>query len=219
METSSIPVRFLLIKRRLLYFWNILAKSDDELVKKVLNAQKAFPVKNDWIHQVRNDLELCEIELSDDEISNLKKVTFKKFVEEKIQQLSFSYLVSLKDKHSKSEHLKPSTDMQHYLKNVNLTIEEKKLLFRLRNRLIDVKMNYKNKYRGILDCRLCGAPEESQPHLVVCSQILSDKNIKSTLQNYTYSDTFSSNEHVQIHMIKAWKQIMNIWKINLKNAA
>ena len=216
LETAAIPVRFLLVKRRLLYYWSVLAKSDNELVKKVYNAQKAFPVKNDWIHLIKEDLDICEIELSENEISKMKQITFKKLVNEKIQELSISYLISLKNKHSKSENLSASYDMQPYLKNTNLSIEEKKIMFRIRNRLIDVKMNFKKKYNDMVECRLCGAHEESQSHLVECSKILADTNIKVSLQNYTYSDIFSTHEPTQTHMVKTWKQIMNKWKIEIK---
>ena len=149
------------MKRRLLYFWSVLAKSDNELVKKIYNAQKAFPVKNDWIYLIKEDLDICEIELSENEISNMKQAAFKKLVNEKIRELSIAYLISLKNKHSKSENLRASYDMQPYLKNRNLSIEEKKIMFRIKNRLIDVKMNFKKKYNDMVECRLCGAPEES----------------------------------------------------------
>ena len=84
-ETSSVPVRFLLISRRLLYYWNILQKDEEELVKKVFNAQKSFPVRNDWIHQIQNNLETCGIEECEEEISKMKKSKFKKLVDEKVQ--------------------------------------------------------------------------------------------------------------------------------------
>ena len=213
LESAAIPIRFLLIQRRLMYYWAILARPDNDLVKRVFNAQKSFPVKNDWIGQVKDDLQICGIELSESEIANMKKISFKKLVNEKVQHLSSSFLISLKNKHSKSENLKISEFMQPYLKNDNLSIEEKKLMFRIKNRLIDVKVNFKKKYNNSLECRLCGATEESQQHLVICPEILADSNIKQALQNHKYSDIFSNHEPTQTHMIKTWKLIMNTWKI------
>jgi hypothetical protein len=169
-ETSSIPVRFLLVSRRLLFYWTILQKDDDELVKKVFNAQKTFPVRNDWVCQIQSDLETCGIDQTEEELSKMKKGSFKKLVDEKIQLVSATYLINLKDKRSKSEQLKYSTEIQPYLKNDELSIEDKKLMFRLKNRLIDVKINYRKKYKDNLLCRLCNSSEESQPHLVVCPE-------------------------------------------------
>ena len=198
------------------YYWTILQKNDDELVKKVFNAQKTFPVRNDWIYQIQSDLETCGIDQTELEISKMKKCAFKKLVDEKIQLISATYLVSLKDKHSKSEHLKYSTEMKPYLKNNELSIEEKKLMFRLKNRLIDVKINYRKKYKDNLQCRLCNLTEESQPHLVVCPELMMDNNLREAFENYCYSDIFSNDLKKQTHLIKSWKLLLNNWRIKLK---
>ena len=55
LETGCLPIRFILQGRRLLYYWTILNKSDEELVKKVFDAQKEFSSKNDWILQIEKD--------------------------------------------------------------------------------------------------------------------------------------------------------------------
>ena len=113
----------------------LLNRNESELVGKVVESQKLFSVKNDWALQVHLDLEKCEINLTELEISKMKRLAFKKLVNEKIQKLAAKYLISLKQKHSKSEHLKYSTSMQPYLRNESLKLEEKKLMFRCENEL------------------------------------------------------------------------------------
>ena len=49
LETGAIPIRFVLIGRRLMYLWTILQKNEEELVSKVYQAQKLFPVKDDFV--------------------------------------------------------------------------------------------------------------------------------------------------------------------------
>ena len=73
LETGLLPIRFIIIARRLMYYWNILQKSDSELVKQVFNAQKILPLKNDWILQIEDDLKFCDIQLSETEITCMKK--------------------------------------------------------------------------------------------------------------------------------------------------
>ena len=50
LETSAWPLRFILMGRKLMYYWTLVHKSDKELVKSVFNAQRDFPSKNkdDW---------------------------------------------------------------------------------------------------------------------------------------------------------------------------
>ena len=66
LELSVVPVRFLLVCRRLNFYWNILQKGEEELVRKVFNTQKLFPVKNDFICQIESDLESCNIDQNED---------------------------------------------------------------------------------------------------------------------------------------------------------
>ena len=62
-----------------------------ELVKKVFIAQKLSPCKDDWIHQLREDLKECDINLSENEIKDMKKHTFRKLVNERMYQSSICY--------------------------------------------------------------------------------------------------------------------------------
>ena len=215
LETATLPVRFVLIGRRLMFFWNILQKSKDELVRKVYDCQKMFPTKNDFVEQVHSDLALCDIKFNEKEIGNMKKVHFKNIVNEKLKVVSSQYLIKLKNLHSKSSNLKYSNEMQPYLRNEQLSIQDKRLMFKIKNRILDVKTNYKSKFKNNLQCRLCSAPEESQPHLMECSEILSEEKIKTALNTYKYSDIFSENLETQAHLINTWRIILNTRKVKM----
>ena len=124
--------------------WTILHKSDSELVRKVFDTQKQFPVKNDWELQVKEDLSKCKIKLTEEEIACMKQEKFRKLVNKSIQQLSEEYLTKQVEKHSKTGNLNPSDKMQNYPMNFEITVEEKKILFLLRSRMYPVKKNFQN---------------------------------------------------------------------------
>ena len=116
LEANILPFRYIIIARRLMFYWSILHKSESELVRQVLHTQQLSPVKNDWCLQVAADLKLCNIELTELEISNMTKYQFKKLVREKVTNLSRQYLTNLKDKHSKSAGLSNTFEkMEDYL--------------------------------------------------------------------------------------------------------
>ena len=117
LETATLSIRHILIGRRLMFLWDILHKNENELVRKVFNSQKAFSVRNDWVIQVQQDLNECNIDLSNDEISKMKRLAFKKIVKEKLQLLAAQYLINKKLQHSKSQHLTYSKEMKPYLRN------------------------------------------------------------------------------------------------------
>ena len=143
-----------------MYLWTLLHKSDNELAKRVFDTQKKFPNKNDWVLQVREDLEMCQLELTDEEIGAMKKEKFRQILNKKIHELSSNYLVKLVEKHSKTENLLPSDSIQNYLIDVNTTVEEKKLLFLLRSRMYSVKLNFQQSHSNLL-CSLCSRSDES----------------------------------------------------------
>ena len=127
------PLRFVIIARRLLFYWSILHKKDNELVKQVYMTQKLSPVKNDWCLTIAEDLKYLNINLSENEISMMKKAKFKTLVNQKVQECAISFLSDLKQKHSKSDGIKVSNSMQSYLISNELSCEEKQFLFSLRN--------------------------------------------------------------------------------------
>ena len=63
LATHTMPLRFIIIGRRLMFYWSILQKSESELVRKFLTAQELNPVKNDLCLQFKDDLNTCEITL------------------------------------------------------------------------------------------------------------------------------------------------------------
>ena len=78
-DVLSIPahvIRFLLMGRRPIYLWDILQKSESELVKRVFKSQKLFTVKNDWVLKVQSGLNECGICLTENEISIMKRIFF-----------------------------------------------------------------------------------------------------------------------------------------------
>ena len=79
-ETSTIPFRFIVQGRRIMYYWTVLQKSEKELVKQVFSAQQEFPDKADWISQVTQDLIAFEIFHTDEEIKRMTKYKVQKLV-------------------------------------------------------------------------------------------------------------------------------------------
>ena len=196
--------------RRLMYLWTILQKSEKELVRKVYNTQKLFPVKNDWVIQIQDDLLQCKIDMSDEEISKMKKSKFQKMVKLSIQQLSGEYLTKQMEKHTKSEKLSLNEEIQSYLVDVNTTVKQKKLLFLLRSRMFPVKMNFQQSHSDLL-CSLCSKEQESQQHLLICDEIVNEEELKRCIasRKISYEDIYGPPSK-QRDAIKLWSIVEKI---------
>ena len=132
-----------------MYLHHILNRSSTELIRKIYEAQKRAPVKDDWVELVEQDLR--DLEINMENLKSVKKHKFKKIVREKILQKSFLYLKGISDNQSKLSFISyKKLRTQNYLISTKFTNKEKELLIKLRTRMLDVKDNFKQKYENDL---------------------------------------------------------------------
>ena len=65
LETSTVPLKWIIMQRRINYMRHILGRNENELVKKVYLAQKVKPTSGDFVKLVETDL--AELELTYEE--------------------------------------------------------------------------------------------------------------------------------------------------------
>ena len=211
LETSAWPIRFILMGRKIIYYWTMLRKSNKELAKQVFNAQAKFPTKGDWITGVKDIMQKCDINYSEEEIKAMSLFQFKKIVKEKLQLKVMAYLIALQNKHTKSEKLNHEVKMQEYLTSSNLTLSDKKLLFKLRSKMLRIKGNFSSMYRRNMSCSLCldEQTEENENHLLCCPFVA--RNIQNDIKNVKYEDVFKDITKQKM-AVKTFKQIMNLYE-------
>ena len=193
LESGSIPIRFILMSRRLNFLWYILNENEETLISKFFTAQVNKPVKGDWVSRVK--LDLTELDLNHDfkEIKAKTKIEFKRIVKSKILEKAFQYLTSLQATKSKSKNIVYSElSIQDYLKpECKLSIKEKAFTFATRTSMLDLKSNFKNGLSDIL-CRKCNLEDETQKHILFCPAI-SDLSILKVDQIPKYEDIFKNS--------------------------
>ena len=172
LECGAIPIRYMVKSRRLNYLHHLLTRKDKELISKIYNAQKDKPIKDDWYLSVQKDKEDLQINLTDSQIKHTKKQKFKSIVKEKCKRSAFNDLIKIKSQHSKGKEaeykeLRP----QKYIKCKELTKNQKTLLYNLRFRMTDAKMNFKNMYIDTT-CSLCKMEDDSIQHYLECSVLI-----------------------------------------------
>ena len=73
LELNCLPIRFLIMSRRVNFLWSILAEDPNSLMHKFLKAQLKNPNKNDWGQTVLGDLEYLEMDITISEIAGTPK--------------------------------------------------------------------------------------------------------------------------------------------------
>ena len=90
-----------------------------------------------------------------------------------------------------SRKISITENVKQYLISSEITLEEKRLLFQIRNKSCDVKTNYRKQYSNNMLCRLCDQQEESEMHLLMCDEVV-DEELKTEIKNIDFSDLWAS---------------------------
>ena len=178
LELGCVPFRELIRERRLNFLYCILNEEKESMIYRFFQAQLKNSTKKDWVTTVKNDLAYLEMEgMSMEDIRIMRKITYMKMIKDKNRLKSFEKLTKKKLSHSKVMEIEHSLiKIQKYLQpnSMKMTREDAQLIFHLRCRVTEAKVNLKGKYDD-LECGACGLVEESQQHIVECKMLNNNK--------------------------------------------
>jgi hypothetical protein len=192
LELGCIPIRYIIISRRIMYLQYLLKQKEDSLLYKVFKAQMENPSKDDWTTQVEKDLDEIDLNISMESMKMMTKEEFSKKVRSAVNKAALKFLTIEKRKRSKVKEVNhDNLTMQNYLSPNGLELKQAKLLFQLRSRMLDVRTNFGNKYDDVL-CPLCKEKPDTQQHVLEFSVLIQNTNL-ITVSTVVYSDIFESD--------------------------
>ena len=213
LETGLLPIKFVAIKRRLMYLHTILSKPETELIRKVYEVQKSLPTSKDWYELVSEDRQNLGINLSDKQISDMKKDRFRTVVSKAVDAYALGCLnkAAAKNENSKAKNLvKQELAREKYLEDNRFSKSECELLFALRTKMIPgIKKNFSSQYGNNLSCDLCSVHLDSQEHLLSCEKLRGKVDIPEEVE---YQDIFKSVDK-QLIIVKIFKQLLRAREI------
>ena len=200
LETNQYPLRFEIMKYRILFLKYICSQNEDSILRKFINLQLSRPIKGDFPSVIKRDLKYLNMDISFNEIKEMKLSTIKSALKNAIHKRAFSYLMS-KQK-SKGKDIKYfSLQMEDYLKpNAFIqTKEDQQMLFNLRNKMF--------KLEGLII--------ENQVKVCICER---RQNIQHLYYCRTINPTIPSDEYELIYNgnLKQKMNILNRIKQNIE---
>ena len=166
LELGITPIRGIIKSRRINRLHYLANLNKEEMLYKFFLTQWMYPVRNDWVHQVREDLADFNLEVDLDQLTKMSKNVFKKMVKKKLKEYSLGYLTTIKEKHSKMDQLVyPKLKIQNYLKDRKISVQAAKSLFRWRTRSALFKTNFGSSYLNTA-CPYCNTEPSLQYTIV-----------------------------------------------------
>ena len=110
LETGTVPISFILQKKRLTYWYHLITREKHELISKVYHAQKRRPIKGDWVTTIEKDLEEIELGFDEEAVRCMSKKQFKRILSKKINSAAFRHLEQTKATHSYCDSGLPQSD-------------------------------------------------------------------------------------------------------------
>ena len=123
----------------------------------------------------------------------------------------------MKEKHSKVDSLEhPVLKMQPYLmpNDAKMKKEECQMIFQMRCRVTDTKVNQKNRYDSH-ECEACGLTDESQNHVLNCKVIIEMHGEFEISEIPPYENIMEGNVNEQANICKIFSKHLKILQ-NLK---
>ena len=127
----------------------------------------------DWVRTVESDLEKVGLNVTFADIKEMSKVKWKNTVKKSVNENALLYLETVKQTHSKVKLLKhPKLQIQAYFlpNKLNMCKEEIQYIFKMRCKVVNVKMNLQGIY-DTYECKVCLHENESQEHVYQCKEI------------------------------------------------
>ena len=88
LELGCIPLRYIIMSRRLNFLYYLSNLKQDELLHKFFKAQVDSPISNDWILTVKENFKHLKINVTIEEIEGKSKEQFKKKITLRLKTLA-----------------------------------------------------------------------------------------------------------------------------------
>ena len=189
----------------MMYLWNLLQKSDNELIKKVYNTQIVISTKGDWAESIKKDRKDLEIAATDEEIAKMTKWRFKSIINSAVEKKALEFLNKTANEHSKSKKLmKNKLTCENYFLDRRFQKSDIELLFALKSRMINVKKNFASQFKDDIACDLCKVHVDCQEHLLQCHELTKNVFIPVDVK---YEDLFKNSDK-QLRIVKLFKKLL-----------
>ena len=207
LELGLEPIRFIIMRRRLMYLQHIMKQKETSLIKNFFLTQMKSLKKKDWGKTIIEDLKYLEINITYTQIEHIPIETFKNMVKNQIKYKSLKYLLNKRNqRNGKGMELSyENLRMQNYLcsEDIDISNEERKFIFQLRTKMcFSIKTHFRNMHLSVL-CGGCKLQESTTKHTLECNNLIGSNELVTYLPNI--EDLYGDDEDEQVYISRILK--------------
>ena len=207
LEVGILPIKYVIEMKQLLFLKRILDKKHDDPSLLTYNEMLKFENETNWANNVLSLPRDYNLPLNDNNIKKISVSHWKYFVksakifEEALLQFQVELSSNRKTNHISYQHSFLKTN-DHLIK---LPSHLARLVFKAKTGMLDIKINYKKKYKNDLHCPFCSEYDETFEHIFKCTAGLRlPKQLKDfTLQSFSMGLQRNSSKSWDIFLVNS----------------
>ena len=169
LELGFIPVRFVVMQKRLQFLHYILKENTESIMRQVFDTLKSESRYGDFVYLTNRDKRDLQIDLSEDEIEAMPKKKWKLYLKKKTISAAFDYLVYENRNKEKTKMIVfEQLEMSQYLKE-NISTSLSQVIFSIRSKTLDIKEFQPWKYKDSF-CVKCELVPETMSNFSTCPE-------------------------------------------------
>ena len=161
------------------------------MIRQVYETLRKDSTKGDFIDLVQKDMEELCLTFTEEDIKDMNKIQWKKYVKEVVKEKAFEFLKEENGKKSKTKHItfEQFSTREYLVNNENKSLS--KLIFSARSGTLDLKVWNEWKY-GDKTCVMCQKDEENFDHFMTVFFCM-DNQIQKYYTKIYLETTMNSN--------------------------
>ena len=211
LELGLLPIEHLINQRKLTFLHHILNLDEKDPVFRVYKEQQEFINELNWSNEITAFRQMYNLNYKDSEIKTFSKVKWRNIVNKSIRNYAYKELTSLAQCKTKTKEITKhlSTESTYVRQSYILKLPTKaaRRAFEVRLCKLDIKMNFKSKYKSDLTCKICKEDEETLEHIFQCRECKDKLKLE---KDFTYTWVYGNEVEKTDKAVKVIEQILSI---------
>ena len=203
LDLGVLPIRYEIDMRQLFFLKGILSKDPCDQVKLAYGEMKKFGFEKNWANNMFGLRKAYNIPLNDTNVQDMSHKDCKHLVKSTLVRHAFLELkkesaINKKTNHLEFVLLKPASCL------FDLDPQFPRLIFKVRTRMFDIKVNFRKKYKQDEFCPFCGNGNENIQHVFSCENGVRHKRSldNTTLYSISLEQSITKLREIAKHIIR-----------------